>query len=445
MNTKHLLSAKTSIKRPHQQKEKLSAPSHAISTTESQLSIEKAHQQYLGNSYDIDGPIFKSDSPRIQSNKTESMPRPKRPSTSRKQALTTVTPLFIKPNLAPRAGVLFGTTIEKASRIAGKNGIPNIIIQCIEYLENFNLIWGMDLYRVVGSTERIKEACQAFEASCSVNPNTATVSSSRGSAAIGIARSSTTTMHPKLLAGGGPRNSDSSGTASATSMIGRSGSNTSPLQESICYSSATNDGVGLWDYDILDDATTPGFSITFKDVEAAVVTGVLTAFLAKVEDGFIPLGFWNEFDFIIDAQYTGNIDPPTEDNVHQIRKFLTDKLPSQHHLHTFAYVFLHLGRVAEYSDLNSMTPDDLAYCIFSTSKESCIFLIMYAEEVFGDDDLVGRGTVSSLPRQTDHGIGDSKDQLDAIDNSSLAKSPVDKWLNDRHKYGNEHFLEVQYN
>ncbi|KAJ3064329.1 hypothetical protein HDU98_012258 [Podochytrium sp. JEL0797] len=73
-------------------------------------------------------------------------------------------------------------------------------------------------------------------------------------------------------------------------------------------------------------------------------------------------------------------------------------LPSRAHLHTFAYVLLHLQRVASHAETNFMHPKNLALCIFITAKEGGEYLVRYADVVFGNVDLVGRSTVAGLPK-----------------------------------------------
>ncbi|KAI9328709.1 hypothetical protein BDR26DRAFT_42653 [Obelidium mucronatum] len=60
-------------------------------------------------------------------------------------------------------GPIFNTTILESSSRAGKNGIPDIVIQCIEYLERKGFLKTEGLYRVPGNIKRIKEIYNLFQ------------------------------------------------------------------------------------------------------------------------------------------------------------------------------------------------------------------------------------------------------------------------------------------
>ncbi|KAJ3065964.1 hypothetical protein HDU98_010691, partial [Podochytrium sp. JEL0797] len=60
-------------------------------------------------------------------------------------------------------GPVFHTTVIEAAAVGGKNGIPDVVVQCIEYLERMELLATEGLYRVPGSVKRVKMWMQKFQ------------------------------------------------------------------------------------------------------------------------------------------------------------------------------------------------------------------------------------------------------------------------------------------
>ncbi|KAJ3277448.1 hypothetical protein HDU79_002481, partial [Rhizoclosmatium sp. JEL0117] len=54
-------------------------------------------------------------------------------------------------------GPNFDATIQQVSTLGCKNGIPDIVVQCVEYLERKKLLTTEGIYRVPGSQKRVKE------------------------------------------------------------------------------------------------------------------------------------------------------------------------------------------------------------------------------------------------------------------------------------------------
>ncbi|ORY40161.1 hypothetical protein BCR33DRAFT_371158 [Rhizoclosmatium globosum] len=52
-------------------------------------------------------------------------------------------------------GPIFNVTIEESASISCKNGIPDIVVQCVEYLERKQVLQTEGLYRVPGSQKRV--------------------------------------------------------------------------------------------------------------------------------------------------------------------------------------------------------------------------------------------------------------------------------------------------
>ncbi|KAI9360440.1 Rho GTPase activation protein [Zopfochytrium polystomum] len=74
-------------------------------------------------------------------------------------------------------GYIFGVPLEVAVARAGKNGVPDIVLGCIDHLEKSELVHE-GLYRVPGSARRVKEWIEKFESAAMESwPDLSTASS----------------------------------------------------------------------------------------------------------------------------------------------------------------------------------------------------------------------------------------------------------------------------
>ncbi|KAJ3025869.1 UNVERIFIED_CONTAM: hypothetical protein HDU68_006571 [Siphonaria sp. JEL0065] len=347
-------------------------------------------------------------------------------------------------------GPIFRTSILEAATIAGKNGIPDVVIQGVEYLERKNMLNTEGLYRVPGSAKRVKMWIQNFQEPY-LNENSGSGTLSRQGSFHGRKRSSLdgeailnmfptigrrrSSLNPFQLVA--PTAKPDIGNLSTMAANGSHSdwkvdrpipSNSLDIQLkshastiSLAFEESKY-GVGLWGGDGLFSVA--GFPVRFDAETAATAASLLKKFFSGVKDGFIPDGFWEELDTIA-IESKG--EPPTEEISRKIREYIESKLPSRSHLHTFVYFILHLQRVASFADTNMMTPKNLIICVFITAKEGGEYILRYADLIFGNVDLVGRETVTSLP--TEVLLAEPKDELIAKSVSNdVHEAFVNGWL-----------------
>ncbi|KAJ3025863.1 UNVERIFIED_CONTAM: bud emergence protein 1 [Siphonaria sp. JEL0065] len=323
-------------------------------------------------------------------------------------------------------GPIFNTLISASATIAGKNGIPDVVIECVEYIEQRGLLKTEGLYRVPGNIKRVKELVQMFSApyrdrngsiSLSRNPQV----KRHSSASLGSANKLPAVEDPVLQkvlnanfipVGGwsilsivandggskdgvdimraGPIEGMPSAKHSRSTTFGNTKSTFSlGVEES-------KRGVGLWGGTGLYG--TVGFPIILGSESPGTIASLLKKFVSGVMDGFIPEGFWDEMDNL--AMQNAN-QHPTVQIIQTARELLQAYMPSPHHLHTVAYISQHLHHVAAYSDTNLMTCKNLSLCFFASAKEGGEFLIQHANLIFDNVDLVGRDVVAQLPFSAD--------------------------------------------
>ncbi|KAJ3022482.1 UNVERIFIED_CONTAM: hypothetical protein HDU68_009128 [Siphonaria sp. JEL0065] len=319
----------------------------------------------------------------------------------------------------------FRPTIFEAASKAGKNGIPDIVVQCIEYLHRKNLLKTEGLYRIPGSVKRVRTWFQRFEAHYKSQVPTVSLNQSSRKTKRSSLASSNSTQSLERVATNHQRQSIESrklkvvksttaGETSDSSIAAASGSNpdlrnayctevTSPTIKSSSTSSVdksiislafmeTKRGAGLWDGEGL--YSTIGFSVNLDNETAATVASILKKFLGSIKGGFTTQDFWKVLDKI--ALGSKNQAPDAQ-TVRIIREHIQLTLVSPHHVHTLAYVFQHLQKVSSFAEINLMTPKNLVTCIFIDAQEGAEYLIRYADIIFGNVDLVGREVVENLP------------------------------------------------
>ncbi|KAJ3019505.1 UNVERIFIED_CONTAM: hypothetical protein HDU68_010638, partial [Siphonaria sp. JEL0065] len=197
----------------------------------------------------------------------------------------------------------------------------------------------------------------------------------------------------------------------------------------------TKRGIGLWGGEGIFG--TYGFPIAFDNENPATATSVLKKWMSMVPGGFVPPNLWDSLEKIIAGELSTLIFdnnksnsekegryPPSE-TVHKVRHMLQVMLPSKHHLHTLAYIFQHLQRVAAQSDVNLMTPTNLVTCVFIDGGDSAEFLIRYADLIFGNVDLVDKNVVESLP--ITNGTSNDPDYPPLVDYET-DHDYMEKWL-----------------
>ncbi|ORY41408.1 Rho GTPase activation protein [Rhizoclosmatium globosum] len=331
----------------------------------------------------------------------------------------------MKPPDVELEGPIFNSTIQQASTLGCKNGIPDIVVQCVEYLERKKLLSTEGLYRVPGSQKRVKEWCNKYqevykerEKRSSVLDRRRTMrkpmSRPKSLSASSIKKDTTTDtmmsigidqiVRPKkksaeetnlsLMVAAGSL-SGVKITPDELQLLSSPAGSYSSINQSIISLKfeESKRGVGLWGSDGL--FSTVGFPVALDNETPSTVASLLKRFFSSIKDNFIPHGFWAEIDSIAITSTANS--PPSEDILNKIRFYIELNIPSRQHLHTFAYFLLHLQRVAALAETNMMTPKNLALCIFTSAKEGGEFVIRYADLIFGNIDIVGREAVACLP------------------------------------------------
>ncbi|KAJ3232770.1 hypothetical protein HDU78_006865 [Chytriomyces hyalinus] len=312
---------------------------------------------------------------------------------------------------ADPAGFVFGVTIAEAAARAGKNGIPDIVVQCVEYLERKNLIDTEGLYRIPGSIKRVKEWAAKFDAYG--------YSSGGGGGGSG---------YSAYEADVGP----SSFSSSAEHLTVPESLSVLTKRSSSLPNNRAVTGVGLWHANANGCPSTPGFAVNLDNETAPTVASLLKKYLSSVKGKFAPPALWEVLDTIaLDI----NMGPPTPEVVHGIRTHIDAVLLSKEHMHTFAYFMLHLHRVQSLSAINLMTPRNLALCIFVPAKEGAEYVVRYADVIFGNVPLVPAEYIELLPKA---------DPVVAVDvDPSGLMTPPKRWLDSPEpgKKGEEHGVE----
>ncbi|KAJ3223268.1 hypothetical protein HDU81_009297 [Chytriomyces hyalinus] len=312
---------------------------------------------------------------------------------------------MIASTTAEPAGYVFGVTIAEAAARAGKNGIPDIVVQCVEYLERKNLIDTEGLYRIPGSIKRVKEWAAKFDAYG--------YSSSGGSG------------YSAYEADVGP----SSFSSSAEHLTVPESLSVLMKRSSSLPNNRAVTGVGLWHANANGCPSTPGFAVNLDNETAPTVASLLKKYLSSVKGKFAPPALWEVLDTIaLDIK----MGPPTPEVVHGIRTHIDAVLLSKEHMHTFAYFMLHLHRVQSLSAINLMTPRNLALCIFVPAKEGAEYVVQYADVIFGNVPLVPAEFIELLPKA---------DPVVAVDvDPSGLMTPPKRWLDSPEpgKKGEEH-------
>ncbi|KAI9328708.1 hypothetical protein BDR26DRAFT_873646 [Obelidium mucronatum] len=191
-------------------------------------------------------------------------------------------------------------------------------------------------------------------------------------------------------------------------------------------------GVGLWDEPGLYG--TYGFPLSLDNEPPATIASLLKKFFSSVKGDFAPTQLWDSLNAIIQQQEHNqeSNQSPSSTLIQSIRKLLKSAFPSQNHLHTFAYYFLHLQRVSSFANVNFMTPRNLITCTFINGGEGAVFLLCYADLVFGNVDLVGRDVVAMLRSGVENEAGeDGHNGEDSIlEDMGLGKEScfLDRWL-----------------
>ncbi|ORY51422.1 hypothetical protein BCR33DRAFT_733743 [Rhizoclosmatium globosum] len=126
----------------------LHSSSSSNNSSSSQLQVNRrSHQQSFSQ---LVANAFTGSKSRSHTNMKTNDLRPTRPSST-------------KHSSVDLEGPIFNTTIQQASSLGCKNGIPDIVVQCVEYLERKKLLNTEGIYRVPGSQKRVKEWALKFK------------------------------------------------------------------------------------------------------------------------------------------------------------------------------------------------------------------------------------------------------------------------------------------
>ncbi|KAJ3118880.1 hypothetical protein HK100_000530 [Physocladia obscura] len=263
-------------------------------------------------------------------------------------------PADFSPTTPIMEGAVFGATIEDTAKKSGKNGIPNIMVQCVAYLEIKNLLLTEGLYRVSGSVKRVKFWCSEFETTHSATPSLARSLKKDILKILKTGKNTDTT--PTLYPSEYQDNIDFASTN--YSIIAAQGSGS--------YFEVNENKGSLWGGPILP--STEGFTVNLTNETAATITSLLKKYLSSVKGGFIPHGFWDELDRIA-TEVPEEL--PSNENIEAIKKHLESTFPSRSHLHTFVYFIMHLHQVQTFS-----------------TKKGAEYLIQHADVIFRNVELL---------------------------------------------------------
>ncbi|KAJ1568269.1 Rho GTPase-activating protein syde1 [Cladochytrium tenue] len=244
-------------------------------------------------------------------------------------------------------GYIFGVPLEVAVARAGKRGVPDIVLACLEHLERTGLTLE-GLYRVPGSARRVREWTERFEqAAAESRPEPAPAAPS-APAATGVPPS---TVGPSVA------------------LDGESPSTVASLLKKFLLRMKG----GLM-----------GDGRFWKELEP-LVSGTSASLIPN--------------------------SPESVELILTIRGLLKSCLPTPCHLRTLARYLIHLNRVAAFSEQNKMTPQNLAIVAFPGGRLGAELLIGHAPEIFFGWEECGwtpeRPRTSSLPATTNLGVGGS--------------------------------------
>ncbi|KAJ3218372.1 hypothetical protein HDU67_005921 [Dinochytrium kinnereticum] len=287
-------------------------------------------------------------------------------------------------------GLVFCTDLLLATTRSGKEGVPMVVLACVEFLDQFGLATE-GLYRIPGSHKRVKEWQERFEE--------AAAQSSPESTSLGVVQASPSCPSWKVWSGltlvTDDSNSHSPPTPPPKSPVLGSAATPSdltlqsPPQPSANAAPST---VNLY-LEILSNLTSPeadprtrwsalppttvGPVVVFEGEGSATVASVLKRFLIKIKGGLVgKTGFWERLeDEILD---TASPLPLTL----RIRRTMLERLPTSSHLATLAHLFAHLNRVSHRSADNKMTAKNLAISLFPQGITGAEYLIERYDEVF---------------------------------------------------------------
>ncbi|KAJ3202829.1 hypothetical protein HDU82_007035 [Entophlyctis luteolus] len=350
-------------------------------------------------------------------------------------------------------GLVFGVTIEQAASKAGKNGIPDVVIQCVEYIEQNGFLTSEGLYRSPGAMKRVKQWCTSFESfegsKSTLNRQHGLRRKSREGSSESFSKRDSQSLqraatnsfqNPPMKAPDETTNlslvvaagSDSEIESFVIPTIGCSNSASSNIASSELRTAADVTAVkaeknGLWGRESI--FSTAGFTATIENETSATVASLLKKYLNSVQGGFVPPGFWEPLSQIA-AEESGR--PPSDEIIEKVKAHIEKFCPSQSHLHTLAYVMIHLNKVQKESHVNFMTAKNLAICLFVSGHDGAEFLIQNADIIFGSTKLVPAPTdVRALARaRTEHTGVISPVTALPISNSKRDSADMDTWLSE---------------
>ncbi|ORY41407.1 hypothetical protein BCR33DRAFT_719009 [Rhizoclosmatium globosum] len=287
--------------------------------------------------------------------------RPQTPAVTKSNDFPPPPPLPIKSSTVEQEGPIFNTTIQQASGLGCKNGIPDIVVQC--RVKEWAIKFGEAYLTRRSELNRKQSVRKSFTREQSVLRRRVSVTSKTKESQPTQSLSNFQTNFSLIAASGSH--------ASMPEEHRSNNSSRSSINNSIISlkHEESRRGVGMWGNDGL--LSTMGFPVALDNETPATIANSI-------------------------AVANGNNQPSAE-TIEKIRFELEKNCPSREHLHTFSYFVLHLQRVAEQASTNMMTPKNLAICIFVTAKEGGEYVIRFADLIFGNIDLVGRETVASLP------------------------------------------------
>ncbi|KAI8607236.1 hypothetical protein BC830DRAFT_1159267 [Chytriomyces sp. MP71] len=302
------------------------SPNAALSPTGSTYGSTLDPNTLLGQkSSSTRGGIFRSHSgSNVEVVSDSQTPRSRRGSLNSSTPMSrsgSATAIDLPPGAAETEGLVFGASIADAASRAGKNGIPDIVIQCVEYLERKGFLETEGLYRVPGSIKRVKEWTAKFD-SLGQSLGSTYSQKSQHQAENGINQApimkfanirQKTNESMRSLNTTSPSGLQPS--TSALSLLAFSGSaSIKGSTFAVAENSVTPNLVtpilildsdhakigdkshGLWGND--GCASTLGFPVLLEVDTAPTIASLLKKYLASVKGKFAPPGMWDELDKI---------------------------------------------------------------------------------------------------------------------------------------------------
>ncbi|KAJ3411397.1 Beta-chimaerin [Chytridiales sp. JEL 0842] len=209
--------------------------------------------------------------------------------------------------------------LETSVSRAGRFGVPDIMIACVEYVEAQNGLKTEGVYRVPGSAKRVREWMDRFESAAK-----------EGKSLVGCV--------------------EKEGGFKAASAV------------------------------VPPPTVGPVVELRGESVHTAV--SLLKKFFSRLPGGgLVDTQIWVDLDGLLNDSLT-NKDPPATTN-QKIRSFLTIRLQTKSHLHTIAYFFAHLHRIHQNASVNLMASKNLQIVLFPTPEGKGRGIEWLIEEFWG--------------------------------------------------------------